>query len=291
MKQSTFTLPSSRRVGVTEYGNRDAKHTIVFAHPAPGSSFFDPAPKATAPRDLRVIALDRPGYGPSELLNGGAATVARAAEDIADYLVAQNIEKVGIAGWSAGGRIALAFAAAHPELVDRVAVIATPAPDDEVPWVGDVNRAMLQPLKRLSAEEATAALTATFDGVFTDHPNPEDSIATLATPEVDAESLKAARKRLLAMLERAFEQGNAGMAADIVSYTLLDLGFDLADVKAKTLLIYGTQDALIGQAHASWYQDHLSDARIEMNPQAGHLAIVPAWERVLSHLAPGSKAR
>ncbi len=54
-----------------------------------------------------------------------------------------------MAGWSAGGRVALALAARHPELVGRAGVIAAPAPDEEVPWYGDENRAMVDALRGL----------------------------------------------------------------------------------------------------------------------------------------------
>jgi hypothetical protein len=58
----------------------------------------------------------------------------------------------------------------------------------------------------------------------------------------------------------------------------------------KTLLVYGAKDA-IGSRHANWFQQALPDARVEMDPNAGHLVIVPRWDRMLSHLAPGSKPR
>jgi hypothetical protein len=70
----------------------------------------------------------------------------------------------------------------------------------------------------------------------------------------------------------------------------MDLGFSVDDVHAKCLLLYGNADE-IGSAHARWYKNHLADARVEMVPKAGHLVVIPMWDRVLSHLAPGSTRR
>jgi pimeloyl-ACP methyl ester carboxylesterase len=288
VETSLFTLASGRRVGVSEFGDPNAERVIVLSHPAPGSSVFDPDPAVTAGREVRVIALDRPGYGESEL--DEPISVARAAEDIAEYLAAQKISTVGAAGWSAGGRIVLALAAAHPDLVDRVAVIASPAPDDGVPWVGE-RRPLLDALAALPPKEAFTTFLGQFNQFFGEHPTAESQLGQLQTPGVDDGMTEVGTQRVLEMLHHAMAQGNAGAVADIISYMLLDLGFSLDDVRAKTLLLYGGADSIIGGAHGRWYQKHLADARLEMVPNAGHLLMIGAWDRVLSHLAPGSKAR
>lgn len=107
---------------------------------------------------------------------------------------------VGVVGSSVAGLDALAFAARHSRLVDRVVLLATPIPEDEG-----------------------------------------------------------------------------------------SLGFELSDVTAKTLLLFGTKDPLTGSRHGVWWQKRLHDARLEMNPQGGPELLVPMWKRVLSHLAPRCK--
>lgn len=67
------------------------------------------------------------------------------------------------------------------------------------------------------------------------------------------------------------------------------LEFDLDDVAAKTLLLFGAKDPLTGSRHGSWWQKRLPDARLEMSPQGGHELLMPMWKRILSHLAPHSR--
>lgn len=67
------------------------------------------------------------------------------------------------------------------------------------------------------------------------------------------------------------------------------LGFELSDVTAKTLLLFGAKDPLTGSRHGIWWQKRLPDARLEMSPHGGHELLVPMWKRVLSHLAPHCK--
>jgi pimeloyl-ACP methyl ester carboxylesterase len=176
-------------------GGSDAGRCVVFVHPSPGSEAFDPDPEQTAKRDVLLVGVDRPGYGGSEADGSGAA-----AGDIAAVLDHLGFATAGVAGWSTGGQVAAQLAARRPDLVDRLVLLGTPAPND-------------------------------------------------------------------------------GAA----------LEFEPDDVRAKTLLLYGYADNLVGPAHARWWKDNLANSRIEMMPGLGHDMVVPAWKRVLSHLAPGSR--
>jgi hypothetical protein len=62
------------------------------------------------------------------------------------------------------------------------------------------------------------------------------------------------RERLTAMLGVAFAQGVGGLAADTAGYMLRPWGFDLDDVNAKTLLLYGADDQVAAPRHGKWYQ-------------------------------------
>jgi pimeloyl-ACP methyl ester carboxylesterase len=302
MANIQFELASGRKLGVTVFGNPYAPRLVVFCHPAPGASTFDPDPDASVRRDVQIVAIDRPGYGSSDPLPPGKwPSVAGAASDIAEYLRASQITasphgntefgSVGVVGWSAGGRVALALAAAHPEIVDRVAVVATPAPNSEVQWI---DPALAATTERLATGGPDAAIEG-FVEMFTERmadqlpshhregPVPLDMLG--ATPaDAPALAYPGARDRLDLMLRGAFRQGPRGLAADVLSYTVRDWGFELDDIRAKTLLLYGAEDAVIGREHASWYRDHIVDARVELAPGAGHLLVIPKWDSILAFL-------
>jgi pimeloyl-ACP methyl ester carboxylesterase len=308
MANLMFTLGSGRTIGVSVTGNPMADRIVVFCHPAPGSSSFDPDPPVSSTRDVHIVAIDRPGYGASEPLAPGTwPSIPRCADDIAEYLRAISRDEaqigvglrrtVGIVGWSAGGRIALAFAARHPDLVDRVAIVATPAPNEEVPWIEPRLTQLSEKLATLPPDDALGQLTEMLEpqaqAATSADQDGDVPLDLLGASEVDREALgrAGARDRLGRMLRDAYRQGARGVAADILSYTARPWGFDFADVVAKTLIVNGQGDALAGNAHATWYQRNLPDARVEMFPAAGHMVIVPAWSDVLSHLAPGTLAQ
>jgi pimeloyl-ACP methyl ester carboxylesterase len=291
VQPEVMDLESGRRVGVYHGGNREARRTVVYAHIAPGSGAFDPDPAETARRDVHLIALDRPGYGASEAMPPEAwATVASAAEDIAEILRGLDIGTVGVAGWSAGGRVALALAASHPDLVDRVAVIGTPAPDEAVPWMADEERAGIAAMRGMPLDQARSVLRGQMSQAFPNGVTEEVWSMMLAASAADAAELQdpAASARLGGMMRQAFTQGLDGMVDDVLGYTLQPWGFEPDDVDAPTLLLYGGSDPVAGSAHGRWWQQHLPHARLEMAPGAGHLLVVPQWGRVLSHLAPGT---
>lgn len=276
-------------------GSPDAR-VVVLCHAAPGSGLLDPDPDETARRDVTLVAVDRPGYGGSDPVPEGRwSTVDGAADDVAAALAHLGVTgPVAVAGWSAGGRVAAALAARRPELVDRVAVVATPAPHEQVPWVPAEHAAGLDALRGLPSGQVHAALVAMLsaDGGTQDDTGGDPMDLLGAGPgDAAALALPGARERLGAMLAAAMQQGAVGVAQDIAGYTLRPWGFDPADVRATALVVQGDADPVVGTAHGRWWQRSLPSARLEVVPGAGHLVLLPLWGRVLSHLAPGALRR
>lgn len=290
----TIVRADGRRVAVHYLTEGDTERTLVFCHAAPGSATFDPDPQQTQARGVTLLAVDRPGYGQSDPVSGAAwASVSSAADDVAALLDQLARGPVGVVGWSAGGRVALALAARRPDLVDRVVVLATPAPHEQVPWIPAEQMAGLDQLRGLPADAAHAALSQQLAPLLPHAWHMTDVLPLLgASPADDAAlALPEACDRLAGMLEAAFAQGIVGMVGDIAGYCLQPWGFEPNEVQAKTLLLYGSKDPVAGSRHGTWWQKHLPNARLEVVPGAGHLLILPMWHRVLSFLAPRTRQR
>jgi pimeloyl-ACP methyl ester carboxylesterase len=265
-----FVLDSGRRVAVhltrpvwpAGEGAASGERVVVFCHSAPGAGLFDPDPDETSAADVILLSVDRPGYGRSDPVSPG------------------------VVGWSAGGRVALALAARHPELVDQAVVVATPAPDAEVPWIDAEQRVELERLARLRPDEARAELNGRLRSLVPTDPFSGEALWLLAAVTSDEPALRdrRVRTRLGEMLRAAFAQGAGGLAADILGYCTQPWGFEPEDVQTRTLLLYGSHDPLAGPRHGQWWEERLPDARLEVVPGAGHLVVIPAWPRILRHV-------
>lgn len=305
MADRLVTLRDGRRLGLTAFGDPVAERVVVLCHPAPGAGGFDPDPAVTSSWGVHVVSVDRPGYGASSpYADERRPTIGGWADDVAEYLdlvVEQAREvgrapshEVGVVGWSAGGRVALALAARHPGLVDRVSVVATPAPDSAVQWIPPDLARLSAELVALPPAEAKRRLRPMLEAQA---PGGAAGVEVLAQGEADLALLErpGLRGRLERMLQHAYEQGTVGVADDLLSYVGEDWGFDLADVRAPVQLVYGAKDPVVPSAHGRWYRRNLPNAspHLTVVPRAGHLVIAAGWERVLEHVDPqhGRRAR
>jgi pimeloyl-ACP methyl ester carboxylesterase len=285
MSEHRIELKGGRTLAVSDTGDTGSDRVVVLCHPAPGSRVLDPDPAATAAAGVRLVSLDRPGYGGSSPVPAGTVpTIPALADDVVAALDHLGAGPVGVAGWSAGGRMALALAARHPDRVRAVAVLATPAPHEAVPWIPDEHVAMLEGL-RPDPQSATSRLAEVLAGLA--QMPPEAALGQVSGGPDDEAALAAdpgRRARLVAMMAAAHTQGAAGTAADIVSYTVVAWGFDLGAVAAPTTLFYGANDQVTGPAHGEWYAAQVPGSALRVVPGAGHLVGLTAWGDALAAL-------
>ena len=115
VKDQTIGLASGRTVGFADYGIPDAT-AVLWCHGGPGSR-LEPAflRRKASEAGLRIIGIDRPGYGLSAPQPGRTiAGWVPEALAVADHLGIGRFAAVGV---STGGAFALALAALAPERV------------------------------------------------------------------------------------------------------------------------------------------------------------------------------
>src|ERR1700716_3282454 len=117
-REGTVDLDDGRVLGYREYGELTGT-PIVYLHGMPGSR-LDPVALDEEYRRLgvRVVAIERPGYGLSSARrSGGLVDWPADVAAVADHLA---IERFAVLGYSSGGKYAAACAYALP---DRVTVV------------------------------------------------------------------------------------------------------------------------------------------------------------------------
>ncbi len=102
-----------------------AGRDVVMLHGQPGSGSDWQQLAGQLPAGLRVLALDRPGYGASHQVAGGFAHNARA---VLAELDARGIQRAVLVGHSYGGGVALSAATMAPGRVEAVVLLAGVGP-------------------------------------------------------------------------------------------------------------------------------------------------------------------
>jgi pimeloyl-ACP methyl ester carboxylesterase len=261
-------LADGRLLAWTEWG--DPRGTpVVFLHPCPGSRMFCPDEQTTAGYGVRLITVDRPGYGgsdpvPNPTLAGFAMDLAR----LADHLW---LGQFAVVGWSGGGLYAAACGARLGDRVSVLALVATPAPGLS-PVAADLRQlAGEDPQRALAVVAAShAALAAAPDRAGDAWTSPSDAAARREAGLEEA---------LGVMWQEGLRAGLHGLASDVVA-GLRPWDFDLSHLPAPVKLFYGDDDAVVGLPDGRWWQQALPDAHLTVL-RGGHLLPVTEWPHIL----------
>jgi pimeloyl-ACP methyl ester carboxylesterase len=275
-----MVLPDGRTLAIAEFGDPGGTPVVLFPS-NPGSRLLDPDPAATAAAHVRLLVVDRPGYGDSTPLPPATIpTLTACANDVAVALGVLGVDEVGVVGWSTGGRYALALAAVHPEVVRAVALAGTPAPDEALRWIPPEHQQLLMTMR---ADPASGV--ATMAEIFGPMGSAMAADPTQVGPAPDDARLlgdPAVRERVLVMLGEAFRSGVLGVAADIVAANVVAPGFDPAAIGAPVALFYGDGDTLIPPEHGRWWAGQLLAPTEHAVAGAGHLVLIVAWAEILA---------
>jgi pimeloyl-ACP methyl ester carboxylesterase len=82
--------------------------------------------------EARVIAVDLPGFGGSQPLQGDEPSIDGYADALARWVGEVGLDRFALVGHSMGGYVALVFARRYPELLAGLGLVCTrPGPDTE----------------------------------------------------------------------------------------------------------------------------------------------------------------
>jgi pimeloyl-ACP methyl ester carboxylesterase len=200
---------------------------------------------------VRLITIDRPGYGRSEPV--ADPTLTGFAEDVRRLIDHLWLGQVPMVGWSGGGHYAAACAAVLGERVNALALLATPAPDDGIPSEAG---ATLVP----APEQAGDTWTSAADRAIRARSDTEDALQD--------------------MWREAFRAGPHGLAADVVAGSR-PWGFSCEDLAVPVALFYGEDDPAVGPEHGRWWAETLPRGDLGLVPDCGHLVPFVAWADIL----------
>jgi pimeloyl-ACP methyl ester carboxylesterase len=266
-------LPDGRSV---QYwlGGAGSGPVVLFFHGCPDTRWAARTGEAAAREaGARLLCVNRQGYGRSALAESTHLSAADDARAVADGL---GIHEVAVLGMSVGGGYAAACAAAYPDRVTRLGIVATLPPPEERP------------------EESVGEMMARFAPGFAEYvaelgPDDADDAAlvdrfTVGLPAQDAELLRSMTSTAdLATSVREALARPEGYLRD-AALTFRPWAFDVTAVRCPTWLWYGEEDQR-ARPGGDWLAARIPGVRLQVVPGATHLAtLLRSWDSILTSL-------
>jgi pimeloyl-ACP methyl ester carboxylesterase len=280
MREGTVQLKNGYQVGYAEYGAANGV-PVFFFHGTPGSrKMRHPQESIPESMNVRLIAIDRPGYGLSDFQPN--RTMLDWPENIAEISDQFGIAQFRIVGFSGGGPYALACAYKMPDRVVAVSLMNGVGPLDSCSpkvrsWpVQFAYRSATHAnwlLKRVT-QYAVEKAKQNFDRCF------EWGVARL--PECDREVIRRPEIRAIfrESLIEAFRQGSSGFTFDLNLLTR-PWGFPLSEIKQPIAMWHGELDAFSNGRPLS---QMIPNCKATFLPGEGHLVFFPHWKEILFEL-------
>ena len=270
-RPGALRLADGRRLTFVETGPCDGA-PVIYCHGAIGSPLRDTVNLGPLSQRLhaRHIAVNRPGFGGSDLVGG--RTVTAFAADLRALVDALGIERFFLIGVSAGGPYALAAAHALKHRVIRTAVCSSLSPLCAPHRTPGMSPRIRLGLTALAAMPRTARhLGDAVLPLLHRHPAVlHHVIAAHAAPTERARLAEAGEREAAGTsFLNATAYGVGGMIEDYLTYSR-GWGFRPQDVESEVQVWHGGRDPLVPVEHALQLAVSLPACRIFVDPDEGH---------------------
>lgn len=285
----TIARANGRALGFAEYGVPDGFPVIGFF--GAGARFMRPPDAQTSAAEVRLITVERPGFGLSTPAPGRRLLDWPA--DIAALANTLGLDRFAVVGASQGGPYALACASAPPERMAVVGLISSLAPFEapgvlvgmarglrlmpvlarRLPWLLRLSQALAAPLAR---RNPTRLIRTMVRGL-----PPSDQAVLAAHPEIRSSFVQDAPE--------IYRQGGAAVTAD-VQLVAHPWGFRLEAIRVPVLLWQGEADRNVPPAMGHYLARAIPGCEATFVPDAGHFLIYAQWQAILTRLKQAAGA-
>lgn len=282
----SIVLPDGRSLAFAEYGDPGGKPLFLF-HGVPGSRIFrPPLDDLTARKHVRLITVDRPGYGGSTFRHGRRITDW--PEDILHLADALRLDRFAVCGHSGGGPYVLACARFIPERLTAAGVISSLGPADAPGALDGIivqNRLGITVGGKLPWPLFRLAMGFVFRW-GKDHPetlvHPDGD--NPANPDNAMLAMPGGWQVCLDSTREAFRQGMVGHAREAY-IDVRPWGFSIEEISIPVDLWHGLLDnnAPVGMGRA--IARSVPQCRAHFLEGEGHLLIFKYWAEIVDALA------
>ena len=241
---------------------------ILFVHGLSGSwqNWLEQIPSFAA--DHRVVAVDLPGFGESEMPRE-KISIRGYGEFVDAFMDDVGMEAATIVGNSMGGFIGAECAISHPHRVERLVLVSAAGIS--------VERMRFEPgLKLMYLGESVAQwATARIVGRSTEmagRARGRKAIMWFVTPHAE-------RLAPELVIEQAKGAGKPGFLPALDALTDYPIRDRLDDITCPTLIVWGKKDLLVPVKDAYAFDELIPDSRLIVYDDVGHVAMLEVPDR------------
>jgi len=279
----TLQLSDGRQLGFAEYGALDGE-PVFFFHGGPSSRLFHhPDEQIAISSGIRIISIDRPGYGLSSFQPG--RKLLDWPDDVNKMADALELDCFSVAGISAGGPYVAACAYKIPARLTNATIISGVGPTDskknterlyqkrqiaitlarKAPW-------MLSPLIWWF-QNPQRDPERYFRKIFEESSRPDQVI--LSQPEI--------KSMLIPNWLEGTRQGVRGFAWEGVIFAH-PWGFRLEEIQLPVTIWHGDIDASIPLSMAKQIATAIPNCNLKVIPKEGHFLFFKYWGDILNNI-------
>jgi len=279
-----FFVVDGRNVEAKLLGNGCT--TVLFFHGFGSSAEAIPVDEGLlAQHDLQLLCFNRPGVGRSCLREKYG--VEDTAADAKALLKELGIQQCVVAGWSAGGLFAQAFAHLYPEKVLSLHLVSSAIPFAS----SEAADALPRRWKRLVFLNRFVPFLAKilFGSVSKKaQKNPGQLMQQSIKDMVPADKEVANDQRVYPLLQQAAVEGfaNKGMGVLQEAKALGKARIDYNKITCRVHIWTGEQDNVWPLSTARFLHNHLPQAELHIFRNAGHLLYLKEWKKLIEAFAP-----
>ena len=289
-EDGVIRLADGRALHYSDNGDAQA-HPVIFMHGISGSrSLRHPDDDILMQEGIRLIIPERPGSGDSDPQPDRCVTDwPRDITELADHL---KLKRFSVLGYSAGTAYALSVAAAMPERVLSVHIVAAVPPIDSLEdlsayspifrmtlLIGKYTPSLLPALTRIMVKDIRKNVYHYLEKNLHD------------ASEQDREILKNPRLRasIAAGLRASVQHGEQEISREVM-LSAQAWSIELDKITKRVSIWHGEHDPLVALSGAQKLVELLPDAQLTQIPDAGHYLLYSHWQSLLQSVKASSLA-
>lgn len=277
---------AGHRIGVAGFGDPHGA-PVVWCHGGPGSR-LDPAwlSDDALANGLRLIGIDRPGYGLSDPRPG--RSIADVVDDVLDIADQLSVDQFATVGVSTGGAYALAIAAIAPDRVTGVVLAGAVTDMAFAPARETMSRPHAHDV--WDAPDRAAALAAAVAAHGEHGEKMTDGNLYAALPPADQAILRDQEwaRHTRDGLPSWFARGLEGYTDDRIADRDGWASFDVRRITRPVVVLQGSDDIMTPPIHGMHTASIVPTATLRLLPGHGHFSVESLIVAELARLQKGS---